>query len=50
LTLAQSSVDSKTNEIGEICELLSGITNIASACRRFSARPKMALELIGIRI
>lgn len=28
----------------------SGITNIASACRRFSARPKKALELIGIRI
>ncbi|MDQ1318542.1 MAG: hypothetical protein QG588_2204, partial [Candidatus Poribacteria bacterium] len=26
----------------------SGIVNIASACRRFSARPKMALELIGI--
>jgi predicted transposase YbfD/YdcC len=28
----------------------SGIVNIASACRRFSAKPKMALELIGIRI
>jgi predicted transposase YbfD/YdcC len=28
----------------------SGITNIASACRRFSARPKLALELIGVRM
>jgi predicted transposase YbfD/YdcC len=26
----------------------SGITNIASACRRFSAKPKTALKLIGI--
>ena len=27
-----------------------GITNIASACRKFSARPELALELIGIRM
>ena len=27
-----------------------GITNIASACRRFSARPELALELIGVRM
>jgi len=28
----------------------SGITNIAMACRKFSAQPKLALELIGIRM
>ena len=28
----------------------SGITNIASACRMFSAKPKKALELIGVRL
>jgi len=28
----------------------SGITNIASACRKFSAQPELALELIGIRM
>jgi len=27
-----------------------GITNIASACRRFSAQPLLALELIGIKM
>jgi len=27
-----------------------GIENIASACRRFSAQPRLALELIGIRM
>jgi predicted transposase YbfD/YdcC len=28
----------------------SGITNIASACRMFSSKPKKALELIGVRL
>ncbi len=34
--------------IGLVC--IYGITNIASACRRFLAQPRLALELIGIRI